>query len=75
MMEKVYALVGEKSKELLTYDGKVLVHWDSDELAYLVPRGAKVKQLDNCPEQFMHISQHPQLRGLVQWPLDRGDFR
>lgn len=73
---KRYGLQGEKSRDLLTKDERVLWHTDPHELAFLVPIGARVVELPaGIPaEQTLHISQHPQMAA-VSWPLNRRDFR
>lgn len=73
---KRYGLVGEKSRDLLTHGGRVLWHTNRDELAYLVPIGARPVELpaDIPAAQTLHISQHPQMAA-VSWPLKRRDFR
>ena len=71
-----YALAGERSGELLSFGGQVLVHGDRAELDFLVPIGARVVTLPaGIPEeQTMPLSAHPELAGL-RWPLRKDDFR
>lgn len=73
---KRFGLRGERSRDLLTYGGRVLWHTDPHELQFLVPTGARAIELpaDIPAEQTLHISQHPQMAA-VSWPLDRKDFR
>lgn len=70
-----YGLQGEISRELLTYGGRVLVHDNPAELAFLVT-GARVVTLprDIPPDQTLPIKFHPELSNL-RWPLRKADFR
>ena len=73
-----YALVGEVSNELITYANFVLVHDDKDEMAFLFNKG--VKKVVPLPgwvrrEQAMSIRNHPQINGIIKFPLNRKDFR
>ena len=74
-MSARYGLQGPVSRELLTCGGRVLVHDNPHELAFLVP-GVRVVSVprDIPPEQTMPISAHPGLAG-VRFPLDRRDFK
>jgi hypothetical protein len=69
-----YGLQGETSKELLTYGGRVLVHDDPSELAFLIS-GARVVTVprDIPPDQTIPVRFHPSLVN-VRWPLRREDF-
>ena len=71
---KRYGLMGERSRELLTYGGRVLWHDNRAELEFLVT-GAKVVELpgDIPPDQCLPIRLHPDLAA-VQWPLTREQF-
>lgn len=71
-----YALQGTVSRDLLTWNGRVLVHDDPGEMAFLFAGDVKVIPCprDIPPEQTLEIRYHPQLAS-VQWPLDRSQFR
>jgi hypothetical protein len=76
--KKQYAMVGEASDELITYAGFVLVHDDKAEMEYLFNKGIK-KVIPLPPsirqEQAMSIKNHPQINGIIRFPLRRKDFR
>lgn len=69
-----YALQGAVSRDLLTWNGRVLVHGDRAEMEFLFA-GARVIECPRSvpPEQCLEIRYHPDLAS-VQWPLDRRDF-
>lgn len=73
---KRYGLYGPVSRDFLTYGGRVLWHSDAAELAYLVPKGAVVREIPPSipPELTLPISQHPRMAA-VTWPLDKRNFR
>lgn len=75
----MYALYGERSRGLLTHQGRVIVHTDRGELEYLVPtaRVVAVTKADlraASPLEPLPISQHPGC-ATVRFPLRREDFR
>lgn len=71
-----YALQGTTSRDLLTWNGKVLVHHNKVEMEFLFKGDVRVIDCprDIPPEQTLEIRFHPQLAS-VTWPLDRKDFR
>ena len=71
-----YALQGTISRDLFTWNGRVLVHDNADEMAFLFTGDVKVIVCprDIPPEQTLSIRHHPQLAS-VTWPLDRRNFR
>lgn len=71
-----YALQGAISRDLLTWNGKVLVHNSKAEMEFLIAGDVKVIDCprDIPPEETLPIRYHPQLAA-VTWPLDRKDFR
>jgi hypothetical protein len=73
-MTRRYAMVGQASREALSYCGLILTHTDRAELEFLF-RGVRVVELgDQVPEyDCMPIAQHPDL-SRVRWPLQREDF-
>ena len=74
-MSKRYGLYGDVSHDFLTLDGRVLVHDNAAELAFLVI-GATPRELPSSfpADQTLPIRLHPDLAA-VRWPLDRRDFR
>lgn len=71
---RLYALVGDRSGELLSYGGAVLVHDDRAELEFLVPGPRVVEVRPDTGRPLMRLRDHPDM-GSVSWPLDRRDFR
>ena len=71
-----YALQGALSRDLLTWNGKVLVHGDRAEMEFLVTGDVRVIDCprDIPPEQTIEIRYHPQLAS-VTWPLTKEQFR
>ena len=71
-----YALQGTTSRDLLTWNGRVLVHHDKAEMEFLFAGDVQVIPCprDIPPEQTLQIRYHPQLAS-VTWPLDRRNFR
>lgn len=74
-MSRRYALYGDHSRSLLTYQGRVIVHTDRAELEFLCPFTRVVE----CPawvrdEDTLPIHQHPRYVH-VRFPLHREDFR
>ncbi len=71
-----YALQGAISRDLLTWNGRVLVHDNPAEMEFLFAGDVRVIPCprDIPPEQTLEIRFHPQLAS-VTWPLDRKDFR
>lgn len=68
----VYALKGDRSGQILTWNGKVITHTNREELDFLV-RGARAVPLsvrfeDSIPIQFVPGFEK------VRFPLDREDF-
>ncbi|MFI8351326.1 hypothetical protein [Streptomyces sp. NPDC085596] len=75
-MSHLYALQGAISRDLLTWNGRVLVHDNRAEMEFLVAGEVRVVPCprDIPPEQTLELRYHPQLAS-VTWPLDRKDFR
>lgn len=67
-----YALKGSVSGELLTYQGRILVHNNRGELEWLFP-GERVVPYDGALPT-LPIRDHPDMAA-VTWPLDRRNFR
>jgi hypothetical protein len=71
-----YALQGALSRDLLTWNGKVLVHGDRAEMEFLVTGDVRVIDCprDIPPEQTIEIRFHPNFVS-VTWPLTKEQFR
>ena len=71
-----YALQGAISRDLLTWNGKVLVHDNAAEMEFLFAGEVHVIECprDIPPEQTLDIRYHPQLAS-VTWPLTKEQFR
>lgn len=71
-----YALQGANSRDLLTWNGRILIHDNQAELEFLFTGDVRVVDCprDIPPEQTLSIRFHPQLSA-VRWPLQREDFR
>lgn len=74
-MSRRYAVAGPVSGELLSYNGRILVHGDRAELEFLLADQRVVEVPAHIPaEQTMPWSQHPQMEA-VTFPLKREEFR
>lgn len=71
-----YALQGALSRDLLTWNGRVLVHDNAAEMEFLFAGDVRVIDCprDISPEQTLQIRFHPQLAS-VTWPLTKEQFR
>lgn len=75
----MYALFGERTKDLLTLRGRVLVHDNHAEMEWLMPHArivrVSMKEIhDRSPLPVMWLKDHPAYAGL-SWPLKRSEFR
>lgn len=67
-------MVGSRSGQLLSYQGKVLIHGDRAEMQWLFPNTRIVRVTDgDLGQEWMHLRDHPEL-GHFRWPLRREDF-
>lgn len=74
-----YALYGQRSGDILTYQGRPLVHDNQAELEFLFPSTRVVPVTDadlvrRSPLDPMPIGDHPGM-ATVRFPLDRRDYR
>lgn len=74
-----YALYGVVSGDILTYQGRPLVHDNRADLEWLFPASRVVPVTDadlvrRSPLAPMPIAEHPDMAA-VRWPLDPKDFR
>lgn len=74
-MSRPYALVGAISGELLTFQGRVLVHADRAEAEALL-EGVRIIPCPSSvqPEETLRLQDHPGLAHL-SWPIKREDLR
>lgn len=75
----MWALRGEVTGLILTYNLRPLVHENREELEFLFPHAKVVPVTDAdlraaSPEPPLGFKHHPSL-GHLTWPLDRKDFR
>lgn len=70
-----WALEGARTRDLLTWGGKVIVHDSRPELEFLIS-GARIVDCPRSisPEQTIPLRFHPGFDG-VTWPLRRDEFR
>lgn len=69
-----YGLVGKYSGELLTYQGKAIVHGNRAEMQFLLPNSRVVRLTDGeLGQDWMWLKDHPDMAH-VQFPLHREDF-
>jgi hypothetical protein len=73
-VSRPYALVGAISGELLTYQGRVLIHADRAEAEAFL-EGVKIIPLPPSvrPEETLRLQDHPGLAHL-RWPLRKEDL-
>jgi len=62
------------SGDVFTYGGEVLVHESRAELEYLFP-GRQTVDVTESVLPKMQIRDHPQIKGIIRFPLRREDFR
>lgn len=75
----LYALVGATTRDLLTYRGRVIVHDNRTEMAFLLPNARTVPVTDadlvaRSPLPPIPLREHPDMAA-VQWPLTREQFQ
>jgi hypothetical protein len=75
----IYAAYGAHSGDLLTYQGRPLVHDSRAEFEFLLP-GTRIVEVTardletRSPLTPLPIGEHPDFQGLT-WPLTRDQFR
>lgn len=70
-----YAMVGQRSKELLSFNGLVLIHHDAGELEFLFAGAQVIRCPSSIPDgHTMPVAAHPALAA-IRWPLSREQFR
>ena len=75
-MSARYALQGTTSRDLITWNGLILVHDSRPEMEFLFTGDVQIVECpsDIPPEQTLPVRYHPQLAA-VQWPLTKEQFR
>lgn len=73
-MRRMWALCGARSREILSYRGRAVVHPDRAELEFLFPECRVVECPPDLAEGGLPLAHHPDMAA-VAFPLDRGDFR
>lgn len=68
-----FALKGHRSRELLTWNGKVIVHNNEAELRFLFKNAEPVK-VNVSDEECLPLWVHPDMEH-VRFPLRLEDFR
>lgn len=72
-MNALYGLVGEHTHDWLSYGGRVIVHPNRAEMAYLVP-GTRVEKITADPGPIIQLRDHPGMASVI-WPLTKEQFR
>lgn len=72
----LYGLYGRATRDFLTVGGRVLVHSNRAEMEWLFP-GSLVREVPPTfpPGQTLPLDQHPDLVGVVTFPLTKEQFR
>lgn len=68
----MYAIAGPATRELLTYEGRVIVHDNRAEMEFLLP-GAQIVHTSGAGMPLLRLRDHPDFAA-VRWPLDQRDF-
>lgn len=74
----IYALRGPTTRDLLTYQGRPIVHDSREEIEWLLPDAHAVAVTEQdlrrrSPLPPLRLRDHPSLSH-VRWPLDRSQF-
>lgn len=70
-----FAIYGDYCKDLLTFQGKVIVHNDRSEMEWLLPNSKIVRITDgDLGRPVMKLRDHPGLSHIT-FPLKRSEFR
>lgn len=69
-----YGIVGEHSGQLLTYQGRAIIHTNRAEMEFLLPNSRIVKLTDgDLGQPWMWLKDHPDM-AQTRFPLRREDF-
>lgn len=69
----MYGILGRSTRQLLSHQGKVILHDDRGEMEFLFPAETVIGVIA-WPEPFMLLRDHPDMAP-VRWPLRKEDFR
>ena len=71
-----YALVGAHSRDLLTFQGRAIVHNSRAELEFLFPNTRVTPVTDgDLGQPILWLRDHPGVKAAgITFPLDRGEF-
>lgn len=70
-----YGVVGTHSRDLLTYQGAIIVHDNKDEMQWLLPNARVVRVSDgDLGAPILWLRDHPDCQH-IRFPLRREDFR
>jgi len=70
----LYAVQTHDRRECFSLNGRILVHDNREELEFLIP-GHDVVEVTGTTIPTMRWADHPDLKGIVTFPLNRNDFR
>lgn len=70
----LYALVGERSGDVLTYGGRVILHNSKSEMEFLFPNNRVIEFKPRGGDLVMRLADHPDMAP-VRFPLNKADFR
>jgi len=70
-----YALYGDYTKDLLTFQGMVIFHTNKSEMEFLFPRSKVVRITDgDLGRPVIKLQDHPGM-GHISFPLKKSEFR
>jgi hypothetical protein len=69
-----YAIMGNQTHDLLTYGGRVIVHENKAEMAFLFPTHTVIEFEPRPNDPVMELTDHPDLASTT-FPLNRADFK
>lgn len=74
-MRDRYGMVGGSSGQLLTYQGRAILHTDRAEMQFLFPNSRIVRMTrGDLGQPWMWLKDHPDMTQ-VRFPIRRSDFR
>ena len=69
----MYGILGRSTGQLLTFQGRAILHGDRAEMEFLFP-AEKIVPVLNWHEPYVPLRDHPDMAP-VRWPLRKEDFR
>lgn len=70
----MYGIRGRSTGQLLTYQGKAILHDNRGEMEFLFPAENVVRADGFADGSFIPLKDHPDMIP-VRWPLRKEDFR